>query len=426
MNLFQHNKKLKTSLSIVLIVMCVVCFAPSLFNGFMDKWDDQWQVMNPYTVSDWNWKYIRHLFAYSFHGQYSPLNQLLYWAIFRIDELNPFCFHLTSLLLHIVNTLLLFTLLQIVIADKANLQGNRRICVAFIATALFAIHPLQVESIAWVSASKILLSTSFYLGACLCYVKCVKQKRMIFYFSTFVCFVCAYFSKEQSVTLPLMLTLFAYLYKENFTNRWQWVKHLVPFYLASLCMGLLFMYETRTTGHAAGTTTAFDYAWWQRGILASYSLTEYFCKYFFPYHLQFKYFFPSPAENSFPLWMSLYPLLVLIIIGCIYKSIIRNKWLLIGLLVFIIHILPVLHIVPIHRQHVTADRYMYLPLIGLSLCMAYYFDKAYSLCKKTLPRRALLLLFAVLCLTLGTISFQQSSHWKSTETLYEDIRQPDK
>lgn len=176
MNLFSRHTKLKPSLIIALVMMCVICFAPSLFNGFMDKWDDQWQVVNPYTVSDWNWKYVRHLFAYSFHGQYSPLNQLLYWAIFRIDELNPFCFHLTSLLLHIVNTLLLFTLLQKVFADKVSLHANRRLCVAFIAATLFAIHPLQVETIAWVSASKILLSTCFYLGACLCYVNCLKQK----------------------------------------------------------------------------------------------------------------------------------------------------------------------------------------------------------------------------------------------------------
>lgn len=79
-----HKKLLETKAIVtiaILVLINIVVYHPTLGNQFIDKWDDQWQIINAYTISDWNWQYISHLFRYSFHGQYSPLNQLLYCTI---------------------------------------------------------------------------------------------------------------------------------------------------------------------------------------------------------------------------------------------------------------------------------------------------------------------------------------------------------
>ena len=137
---------------VLLGIVCLAVYLPSLWNDFQMGWDDQWQVMNRYTEEGFTSENLKAVFTDYYYGQYSPVNQLFYMLIYKAFGYHPTVFHLYSLLLHIANCCLLFAFLSRLAGIFCHQKPG---VIALTASLLFAIHPLQVESIAWISASKI-------------------------------------------------------------------------------------------------------------------------------------------------------------------------------------------------------------------------------------------------------------------------------
>lgn len=348
----------------VLAAICIIAFFPTFSNELMTGWDDQWQVVNSYTSGGWNWKNLSDIFSHSYHGQYSPLNQILYICIYGIEKYNPGYYHATSLALHICNVWLVYILVRH-IATSVTGWTTARICWTAIGVALiFGIHPLQVESVAWASASKILLSSLFYLLASYSFALFIEKGRWGYYLLTVFLFLCSYCSKEQAVVFPLWLLLLMNIYGKKLRSQETWTI-LAPFFVLAIFLGLVFALETRSTSILEEVSPRV-YTWWQRLVFACYALVEYACKYFIPYKLQYNYFYPMEPGEALPAWMLMYPSIVATAIACFWKQL-RQKSIQVGLLLFLIHISLVLHVLPIGRQSIIADRYMYLSIIGLSL-----------------------------------------------------------
>ena len=416
-----HKKLLETKAIVtiaILVLINIVVYHPTLGNQFIDKWDDQWQIINAYTISDWNWQYISHLFRYSFHGQYSPLNQLLYCTIYQICGLNPSAFHCVSLAIHILNTILIYKIISHILFKKSKYDNQKCNNIAFITSLLFAVHPLQVESVAWMSASKILLSSFFYILACYFFVFYIEARKTLHYIGSIICFLLAYLSKEQAVTLPLMLTVLTLIYKGWKVDRTFFLQ-ITPFFILALLMGCFFVFETKNNSINTLTSSA-TYTWWQRIIFASYALTEYICKTIIPYNLRFKYYYPlSPTELT-PLWLFFYPLLITTIIYS-FRNIFKKPIIVIGTAIFLIHLILVLHIIPIDRQHIIADRYMYLSIIGIALPFAYYGITFYHQLNSKKFKYALISLFLLAITSLSIESFERTQKWNNSNTIYNDI-----
>src|SRR5690606_17798844 len=168
----------------------LLSFYPSLFSDFQMEWDDQWMVFqNPMltysTIGDFWYSFI-----YFFHGQYSPLNQLYYYGIYILAGFDPTAYHLGSLIIHVVNSILVYRLifgLSSIISDQSN--TNRKVGFALASALIFAIHPLQVESVAWISASKVLLYTTFTLLGMLSYLRYKNHAKYRYLLLTFLCYV---------------------------------------------------------------------------------------------------------------------------------------------------------------------------------------------------------------------------------------------
>lgn len=416
-----HKKLLETKAIVtiaILVLINIVVYHHTLGNQFIDKWDDQWQIINAYTISDWNWQYISHLFRYSFHGQYSPLNQLLYCTIYQICGLNPSAFHCVSLAIHILNTILIYKIISHILFKKSKYDNQKCNNIAFITSLLFAVHPLQVESVAWMSASKILLSSFFYILACYFFVFYIEARKTLHYIGSIICFLLAYLSKEQAVTLPLMLTVLTLIYKGWKIDRTFFLQ-ITPFFILALLMGCFFVFETKNNSINTLTSSA-TYTWWQRIIFASYALTEYICKAIIPYNLRFKYYYPlSPTELT-PLWLFFYPLLITTIIYS-FRNIFKKPIIVIGTAIFLIHLILVLHIIPIDRQHIIADRYMYLSIIGIALPFAYYGITFYHQLKSKKFKYALISLFLLAITSFSIESFERTQKWNNSNTIYNDI-----
>ena len=151
---------------ILLIVVGFLVYYPILSNQLLDYWDDQWVVMNHYTEGGFNLQNIWSILTEFYHGQYAPFNEFLYLFLYTTFGYNPFVFHLASLVIHVINSCLVFILLKKILVLNARLQSAKVIhLISFITALIFCIHPFNVESVAWMSASKIIVYALFYFLA---------------------------------------------------------------------------------------------------------------------------------------------------------------------------------------------------------------------------------------------------------------------
>ena len=406
-------------LSGIIAVTFLACY-PVLHNRLLDLWDDQWQVVNPMTEGGFSWNNLVAVFSSFLGGQYSPVNQFCYTAIYALCGYHPFGYHLFSLLLHAGCAVLVYFIAGKIWQRLTSLPEKSVKNVSLLTALLFSIHPLQVESVAWVSASKIVLFAFFYLVATLLYIRFIESKKHACYFLAVFCFALSFGAKEQAVIFPVWLLLLYWSYGYRLNDKEMWL-HLLPFFVLSLFFGIVSIFSQTSNGGGIFSGSA-TYPIYQRFVLASYALTEYLTKWLFPVNLQYIYPFPFSIGEEVPAWLLAYPV-ILVLLVYFFRTIFRAKIVRFGFLFFLIHLLFVLHFVPISRFVVTADRYIYLSAIGLSLIIAYYLqllsDKL-----KTASRKMLFTSFLVLYMAVLTVySNCRCRVWYDSDTLKKEIRE---
>lgn len=409
-NTIRLTQRKRHTLSLCAIcLLAVLAFLPTFGNGFQMEWDDQWMLMNPQTVSHLNWSTLGDILMTRSHGQWSPVNQLLYTLLYHVDGYNAAVFHAASLLLHLINVCLLYVALHMLLADVTDFSQKRRGWVVFITTLFFAVHPLQVESVAWVSASKTLLSSVFYLSGFIMLLLHLRGRGWGWLLGTMCMMALAYMSKEQTVVFPLLATQVCLWCGLRFGHRRFWAT-LLPLYALALLLGLHEVYWVAGYNHyVAGST----YAWWQRFFLFFYSLVTYVFKWVCPTGLNWMYLFPMGISEPLPWWLVAYPAFVLVLVYSL-NGWFRRGYVLSSVTFVLVHLLLVLHVTVLPRAAVVADRYMYLPIIGLNFLLAY------GLTGSTLwtrCRRWCMLMLAVLALACMMVSYSRTGDWSDTRTL---------
>lgn len=414
----------------LIAVATLAAFSPTFGNLLMTGWDDQWQVTNRYTAAGWTWANLRAIFTEAYGTQYSPLNQCFYTLLYTIDGYNPAVFHGACLLIHIANGCLVYQTLRRLTADTLRQPPATEARTAFLATLLFAIHPLQVEAVAWVSASKVLLCTGFYLLATQRFISYLRNQRGRAYGGALLLFVCAYGCKEQALIFPVWATVLCRFYGHRLRSAFVW-RSVWPFYLVALLFGLVFVYDISPSmgfdwqarlAAAAGTDAAvWEYTWMQRVVFCCYSLVEYLTKWFVPCHLLYLYPFPMSPGEALPGWLLAYPL-ILVVALCALWSLFRRRVMAGGTVFFVVHLLPVLHLIPIGRAAIVADRYIYLSSVGLAFIAVYYLTAYVRQLRPNVQRYlrfALLLLFG----GLAVYTYQRTQVWHDTPSLRRRIKE---
>jgi tetratricopeptide (TPR) repeat protein len=282
---------------------------------------------------------------------------------------------------------------------------------AFIA-AFFALHPLHVESVAWISERKDVLS-AFFLMLTLClYVYYTEKPDIKKYLFVLLFFVCALMSKSIVVTLPVIMILLDYWplgrfkSQKNKTNLMLWqLKEKIPFFVLSLYFSVL------TLG-ARYNTTAKDFPFSDRFANALVSFETYLEKTFWPRDLAVFYPFP----NQIPIWHIFgASLLITVISIAVIIMVRRQPYLFAGWLWYAITIVPVIGIIQVGNQAM-ADRYTYLPLIGIAVMLAWGVS---LLIKNENVSKIFLFPAAIAFLAiLSVLTWQQCGYWKNSDTLF--------
>ena len=225
----QTHKKSWLLLGLTLSITLLV-FYPAVNYDFVN-WDDDRNITINQNIQNLNRESIQNMFSTTVTGGYTPLTSLTFALEHHFFGLNPKVYHINNILLHLLCTALVFLLLK---------QVGASLFITFIVTLLFGIHPMRVESVAWITERKDTLYTLFFLLALMAYIRYRQKGNIRFYFLSLFIFVFSLLSKIQAVTLPLVLILADYYLDKKFDLRKLWDK--APFFALSLLTGLAGIY----------------------------------------------------------------------------------------------------------------------------------------------------------------------------------------
>ncbi|KKO92470.1 hypothetical protein AAW12_05055 [Sphingobacterium sp. Ag1] len=389
--------KINIRYGVLLVLLISIIYSQVLYADFLFGWDDQWFVTNYYTEGGINRDNIFAIFTEFYRGQYAPVNQLYYTTLHNIFGYNKPIFHLASLSIHLLNTLLVFQITKSVIKNAQNCPKN---IFPFLTASLFAIMPINIEPVAWVSASKVILYAFFYLIALNLYIRYIDRRKEKFYILTLFVFVLSFLAKEQAVTLPLTLILLDWYKGRNFNDRDVWLEK-APFLILSLLFGLVTIDSQELNDNGNNFYPIF-----QRIPLSIFTFFEYLTKCVIPINLSYLYPFPFKNGDQAPLWMWLYPIALPFLLWNLCY--VKDKLILFGMFFFAINILLVCNLTSLARYSLIADRYTYLASIGVCILIIRIFQILYFKSQTRTKIFAGIYFFALLC-----YSFNYVQTWKN-------------
>ncbi len=384
------------------LVATAIIFIPSLMNDYV-TWDDDVNILKNPNLQVFDWRSIKGIFTDTVIGNYNPLSILTLAIEKAIFGLNATVTHVNNLLLHLVCVFFVY---------KIGIQLKLSPIAAGIVALLFGIHPMRVESVAWVTERKDVLYGVFYFSAIYNYIRYIHfdKKRKGYLWLTIGLFILSLLSKIQAVALPLSFLTIDYFLKRNLTI--QLIVEKVIFFFLSLITGLLGIFFLSKEGSLDQVT---EYNFLERIMVGGYSYMVYLAKFIFPYEMSPLYPYPSVIGWEFYAGTAL---LIPLIGGLYYAFKQKQTALIFGLAFFTLNVMFMLQVVGAGQGFI-ADRFTYVPYFGLFFLVGYYYQQ-FSQQKRTFSK-GLSLGLGVYLLVFGIMTWQQNKIWKNGGTLWTHV-----
>ncbi len=395
----------------IVVLATFVVYIPALDNEFLN-WDDpSYVTQNPVVLADWGMEKLEGMFTRYFVGNYHPVTMLSLSIDYTLFGKNAAAFHSMNVFFHLVSVGLMFWFMYLF--TKGNLV------ISFLVALLFGIHPMHVESVAWISERKDVLYVSFFLGGLIAYLKYVfsKQRHTKYYFLAFGLFLLSAFSKPAAVVFPMVLVLIdLYLFK-----RWRpkMLQNKIIFFIGAVIVGLL---TIQAQSHIGAIDHVNDSSFYNRILFAFYGFNTYLAKLFVPINLRALYFYPFEMhlKQTLPLIFHISPLITLGIMGFAFylmKRFAPPKVVLWSFAFYLVTIALVLQLVSVGYALV-AERYTYLPYTGIFFLLAWLF---YRYAWKSQYRTVFVGAVTLYMLVLGGLTWQRCDVWQNAEVLFTDV-----
>ena len=384
---------------IALIAAVFLVYQPAWQGGFI--WDDDCFVTRP-ELRSW-YGLFRIWFDLKATEGYYPLLHSAFWVQSWLWGDATLGYHLTNILLHAMAAVMVALILR-----RLEIPG------AYLAAAIFALHPVHVESVAWISELKNTISAIFYLGSIMVYLRFDQQRRTPLYLWALGLFVLSMLSKPVTVTLPAALLVIFWWQRGSLS----WKKDvlpLLPFFLFGVIHGVFTIWAQYTL--VGGTDPDFAMPVLERVLVAGKAIWFYLGKLFWPANLIF--FYPRWETSQASAWQYLFPAAAFALVASLWA--VRRRWRgpLAGLLFFVGTLFPVLGFLNVYTfiYSFVADHYQYLASLGIITLVA----AGIAMLLKRLRhwrRPAGYAIFMLLLATLATLTWQQSRMYTDVEKLY--------
>jgi len=426
----------------LIIFATILAYIKIVYFDFV-YWDDDKQILNNVYVKILSWEHIKHNL---FYERFTFIPLTLYSIVYHFFADNASVYHIVSIIFHVFNVTLVFKLFQ-------QLRFNDY--VVLFTTLLFALHPLRIESVAWISEWKDLIFTFFFLTGLNFYLRWKNSKRTIFVLLYILMSWLTAFSKVQGLLLPFTILLLDYYISKKIN-----IKNLIfqlalfvfilfslnkqTWYILTLALLLYYIFDKRKfninisqskkavfgvallliilflgfyTRHLWFWTGANQSSFLDRIVYSGYAMFFYIKQLILPIEQVAIHQYPSIVGSE--LWQQwgwfllIWPAIFAMLFFIYRSSILMKQWLLFGILFFIVNISVVLHIIPIEGRLIVAERYTYLAYLGLFLVLAILFNYLNIIWKR--------IIYIVVLLLFTLITYNRTEVWKNTETLFKDV-----
>ncbi len=397
------NKTVKTKVKgkilltwiLPILLVTSICFFPMLKNH-LTNWDDEYYVVQNALLPGPDWTGI---FSKPIVSNYHPITIATLAANYSMTGLDASSYLISNLLLHLINTGLVFYFIWLI--------SGKRLWVAAFTAIVFGIHPMHVESVAWVSERKDLLYTLFFLLSLIQYWYFLTNKRNKSLIYCFIFFGLSILSKPAAIILPFILILLDYWYGRKFTKKV--IVEKIPFVLISFLFAIITV-KLQSKTAIAGLDF---YPLWARFFFATYTSMMYIVRFFVPYPLSAFHPFPMTKNLGWPVMLS--PLFMLALLAVLWFKR-KNKLLVFSFFFFMINLALVLQIISIGGT-LLAERYTYVPYIGMAFFIGMMLDN-YS---ATINKSLIWGITGAVVLVFGVITFQRTKVWKDSDTLWTNV-----
>jgi len=403
-NIIHSEQKLIVYIVLTLVTLAVFWQVNQF--SFVNLDDQAYVEENSHIQSGITFDGISWAFGTRYFYLWTPLTWMSFMFDYQLHGLNAGGYHLTNLILHILSTLLLFWLF--------NRMTGAVWKSAFVA-ALFALHPLHVESVAWVSERKDVLSAFFWMVTLCLYVYYTEKPAVKKYLLVLFSFVLALLSKPMVVTLPFIMILLDYWPLKRFESQknnlvLRQLKEKLPFFVLSVILVII-------TFYTPDSTPSKHFPLISRLANAPVSFVTYLEKTFWPHDMAVFYPFPE----HIPFWQVLGSFLLIIFVStAVIVMAKRLPYLFVGWFWYAITILPVIKIIQIGNDAM-ADRYHYLSSIGIAVMLAWGIP---FLIKNEDTRRKILFPAAIaFIIIMSVLTWKQCGYWKNSITLFNHALQ---
>src|SRR6202453_2310841 len=406
------GRRRSTLLRLLLVLLTLAFYNPILRNGFTNLDDEVYVLHNTHVRAGLTWDTLKYAFTSFDAGNWHPLTWLSHALDCQLFKLNPAGHHSVNVLIHGGSAILLFLLLE----SATGLTWP-----SLMVAALFALHPVNVESVAWAAERKNVLSMLFFLLAMNAYGWYVRRQSIGRYGAVVVLFALGLMAKPEIITLPFVLLLWDYwplrrmdrgpgtgdlITGEVGPSFLFLVMEKAPLFLLSAASAVVTYLAQRN-----GETMRKLAAPWRLGN-AVVACVRYIGKAFWPTRLAVLY--PHPG-HSLPVWQIVASAIGLVAVTALFVHWRNRRYLLVGWLWFLGTLVPVIGIVQVGVQAM-ADRYAYLPYIGLFVCVVW--GVAEIARERKVPAAAVIVSAILVLASLRVVSRRQIGYWHDSESLW--------
>jgi protein O-mannosyl-transferase len=422
------RKKKKFLSMLFLLSITFLIYSNSFYNEFTN-WDDDDLIIKNTAIRELSWENIKKIFDIKKGGTYQPVRVLSYAIDYRMWRLNPLGYHIHSILLHALSSIFLFLSLlnalpRLFVKERENIWG-----IALLTAVLFAVHPVNVEAVSWLSCRKYVLLSFFSFAGFYFFTLTSEQqwKRVLLNLLSLSCALLAVFSSPFGVVVPALFFLFEFSAYDEVNPVKIILKKpgvFIPFAVLTLCVSILLWIKL-----AAGATGAETFHFKGDLIYSIFTLMQglfdYFRNIFSPFWLNNRYvdYIYLSSFDYYKIPVGFFGL-CLVLGFCFYKFRQGKRLWFFSIGWFLISLAPASNIIPISTK--MADRYIYLAVPGLFLLLSYYlFRIKQQVAEKRNLKFLWYLSLVFMVVFFSTLSVQRNLIWKNSGTLWTDSLKKD-
>ena len=401
--------------SLIVFLVVLIAFSPA-FSGQFVNWDDPVYVTDNPLIRSLDWSSIGSMFSFGTIPQvhhYVPLVLLSYSVEYYFAGFNPAVFHGTNVVLHGISAVLILWIM---------IQLSESLSFSLFVALFFAVHPLRVESVAWVTERKDMLSGATFFGALLAYVFYLqRRKKKSLLLLSGLLFFCSLLSKAMAMSFPFVMLLVDYLRGRKFDK--QSILEKTPFFALSIAFGMLaLLSQPAGTAIQQTETGSIGFSEIERIFIASYAVLFYIVKFFAPISLSVLYKLPTTEMGGFPWYVYLAPVLVLAGIAGLILFRRKTPMLVFGGFFFLVTLGPVSQLIPVGVATI-ADRFTYIPYFGFIILIgsALLLIRDHVLKPRGIPESASPVFALAWVAVLTSMTISQTRVWNNDITLWTSV-----